>query len=1140
MLNENVAQANSLLKKLNISESNPDYLKIKQMLKGHEGYVYWFTKLKFVDNQPLNDLEEIWNIINDKNGITSFFTKKIVEIESMEDFWDQYEHAKLFSLAKKVLNQFPSQQKRFFDIKNQEDLDTLIQLGKSKSLPALIKKISSFKDKKSLIEAAQRLLAASFDGKFGELIKMINDVDSDIIVADEVNNIIICQVNYKQIVELGGDTSWCIVRAESTFNAYAKGGMQWIIYLVDNFSKNDRMSKIGITTNSDYKTAHDKYDGYIDKKQITDILSERGVDIKDLYFSKETLMSMSKWDDISVEVLLSKDISKNEIIKRKNVYKGASYYRTNNSEGKGDLDFFTEEEIAKYDLHNKTMLSWSDAAKMSYDNVLKYNVLDRLSSPTYLNTVMDQFKLTPEKAIEDKIYKKTKVLIEFNSLKLFTKKQIIDNELIKYSSYMNLSYIMHEFKFTKEEVIKYKLYEPASVIIDHNTITEFTKEELINYKIIDKVSNIPFSLFLNIFTHKEIIDKYSDKLDDISTASISHFKGKSKKNIISELRYVNSTELERLSIDRDDEKSFKLSTLSIFEINSDDLPLKGTRNKLGFTDIIRRMPVKKENVLFLKTMGYDLIKNFDTIIDIFIYSDTVNLNRIADITQIREYLKDNKKFYDLCTNDIKNSLKSRIYVDLNMFEKAFNILSKAPEWEEVKKSVKEYTKTSFGNLSTKASHGSDSYSKPIDFERTKRFADLLGFTKEDIEDMGLPRFTYNFHQDKYGLTDDYINKFIEYIQTFGYEVDEKMERHIIADLLSNSMRRVDRKDDDDHAIYSEDYYIILINRDIDVEKSLKFLYDEYFSQRNSLPSYDASKYEALFNKGGEKWIEIYNKAVKKIRHKESAKETLDELKKIFNHFYRDKPSDEIKECEKWYDKYYEAYTALDNNSIFGWGKFEQDLKVLLILTRLGKYDEFDFTEWHLDERRASGLSFDDNRIHSLAKVISGVSRDYKGFFVPEENMKKLYDWVDSKVDEPWMGKYMLICYYNYDKEKYNTFMENSLKVKNNYKSKYSESETKTTLRIDLYRYILKYFNEQNDFDAFEKIVNNLFETRKSKLRATKMGNIEFKKSIKYLREEYTRRNSDFNKNVEKLVKELEDKYTIIKESFILKWNDFLN
>lgn len=190
-INENIAQAKALLKKISISETDPDFIKIREMLRGHDGYVYWFTKLRFSDNQSMDELKNIWNAINDNSGLLNFFTKKVVDLEKAEDFWDQYERAKLVSGAKKVLNQFPANQKRLFNLEDQKDFDLFVSLSKSKSLPALIRKISSYRDKKSLVDAANRLLSSSFEGKFGELIKLINSVDADIKVADEENNIII-------------------------------------------------------------------------------------------------------------------------------------------------------------------------------------------------------------------------------------------------------------------------------------------------------------------------------------------------------------------------------------------------------------------------------------------------------------------------------------------------------------------------------------------------------------------------------------------------------------------------------------------------------------------------------------------------------------------------------------------------------------------------------------------------------------------------------------------------------------------------------------------------------------------------------------------------------------------------------------
>jgi len=206
-LNENVAQSKALLKKLNIEEVDGDYLKIREMIKGNEGYAFWFTKLRFQDDISMDELKNVWDIIKDKNGLIRYFSKPVVKLETLEDFLDEAEKAKIKRSVKRVINQFPSSQKKFFDLKNQNDIDLLKELSKNKSLPALIKKISSFKDKPSFIKAANRLLTTDLDNSFHKLLSHVEKTGASVKVEDEENNIIICEVDYPQLKNLGGDTS---------------------------------------------------------------------------------------------------------------------------------------------------------------------------------------------------------------------------------------------------------------------------------------------------------------------------------------------------------------------------------------------------------------------------------------------------------------------------------------------------------------------------------------------------------------------------------------------------------------------------------------------------------------------------------------------------------------------------------------------------------------------------------------------------------------------------------------------------------------------------------------------------------------------------------------------------------------------
>lgn len=72
---ENIAQSKSLLKRLNIGLDNPDYLEIRKLLSGKDGYVNWFCELFFIQKVNINELRQIVNIIDSEKAIIRKFTK---------------------------------------------------------------------------------------------------------------------------------------------------------------------------------------------------------------------------------------------------------------------------------------------------------------------------------------------------------------------------------------------------------------------------------------------------------------------------------------------------------------------------------------------------------------------------------------------------------------------------------------------------------------------------------------------------------------------------------------------------------------------------------------------------------------------------------------------------------------------------------------------------------------------------------------------------------------------------------------------------------------------------------------------------------------------------------------------------------
>lgn len=1121
LINENVAQAKAFLKKIKISELDPDFIKIKDMLKGHEGYVFWFTKLRFSDNQPIAELNDVWNIINDNSGLVNYFTKKVVELDSLESFWDQYERAKLFSGAKNVLNKFPANQKRFFKLDNEEDFNLLVSLSKSKSLPALIRKISSFKDKATLVASAKMLLTSSFDGKFGELFKLAEDIGANIEVSDEENNIIVCSVNYEQIRKLGGDTSWCITRAKSTFDSYASGGFQWVILLVDNFGKNDRLSKIGLTTHFGYTAAHDKYDGHIPEVKLAQILSERGVNIRDFYMSKENLISMPDWDLVSVELLSDNKISKSEIIKKKLIFKEKNRYNRQ-TVSKNDIDFFTDEEIKKWGLEERIEVSWEYITSLDKEEIIKKGLINRLIDKSYIKNIINILNISSSEIIDHEIYKLPQVLIIFEDMfDVFSKEEIIKYKIFNYTQgfYLNK---MFEKGFSKEEIIDHEIYKIAN--INSETLSYFKKDELIKYKIIDRANNIPYDVLLSCgFNKDEIFKKYSNILNSITKAVIKFFEGKTKSAIKSRLGTTFwNDDIVSLGIDKSELYKFKLLSMSLYDINFDMIGFDGLENILG-----SEITIEKSNIETLKTLGFK-ITNKDTFLKMInLFKTGYGIKLLSSIISYRKLFDKEELAFDLCTNYLNQTLINNSYnfdyFDF-MLEKQ-NLI--CPEYNQIIEVFKQKRKKKYYLSTTwdiKTPYSKESGYGSYDFKNTVAFMKELNFNKEDILELGIRGFANIFQDIK---DDDKVDKLINLINSYDIKLDENAEMIVIEGIVgvnSNS----DHKDKD--ITHSEEYYIEFIKRNFKLEDSLKGLL-LHFKKNKKLTSTQEILYRDYFKKGGSKYIELFEKELKGIKLIESHSNCLKDLNLIFRY-------DSNKKIEDWYDKNFKIYKDIQPLA----HRFEKplnDIKVMWLLASLNKLDEFNnFYKWDMS---SPGFSFDNNILHSVCKLLSKVGNDYDRYFkyikLSEYQIRDIYELILKNVDETeyWVKKYLIVCYYLYDKEKFDNFLNEILTIKNNYK--YHKDAIKT-LRIDGIRYILKYLVNSKDTDTIKILLDKILSMReKSTPRINKMTKVEFNSTLEYIESlgAYNREIRDFLNNY---IDEAKNKFENIKESFIIRWCDF--
>jgi len=419
---ENVERAKKLLNSLEIDpQKSEDYSKIREMLKNADGYVYWFCKLHFVDKVPLEELSEVFDIIKNNKPIIQKFPKNIVDLENIEEFWDNWNKTINDLKVRKIINELPSTQRSF--ISYEKDFDKLLELANNKNKQYFLKKVSRYKNRDQFFSALELLLSNKMDEGYDKIISFLKEKKIPIFYQDKENDIIITVVNYWQILEVGSDTSWCIVRSESTFNSYnsALFSRQFVIFLTD---ETGNLSKIGVTTDiTGIRAAHFKNDANA-RDQIKQILSERGVDYKLLTPSKENILKSNisgldkaqLLDMISKEEILDKDNNIKSVrelialdITKEDIKKWNLNINLNPSEiislGKekceelgidySDIQFdafeirqllkfgFTEEEI--FDKKNK--FNDYDYASVTKEKFLKYNLIDKLSHTDTLQFV---------------------------------------------------------------------------------------------------------------------------------------------------------------------------------------------------------------------------------------------------------------------------------------------------------------------------------------------------------------------------------------------------------------------------------------------------------------------------------------------------------------------------------------------------------------------------------------------------------------------------------------------------------------------------------------------------------------------------------------------------------------------------------
>jgi len=355
-LNENIQQAKVYLKNLafkkkkeaagdtdqaitlspeevRAAETNPNFIKIRDLCKDAPGYTFLFTKIYFEEldpNQDYTDQEKFDTVKNLFDRVKSLGNlvkdlpmplDRYAAIKPTDDdqrpiserIDDDIDKLLIEKSYKKFYNELLPNQKKWVDEAIQQQKEKLREIGigfgemgkddsgkvdekQQKSLQRVFyAKLKDFKNLNELIDYALNYLKSINNGQFSKFMQKIDEVNTKFgpqngarIVYDKDGYLVIEVMTYIANRELNGHTSHCIARSQSYWDNYLQDyNKQYYVYNFNLEPTNSR-SVIGMTIkpNGDISAAHDKLDASVQSSFRTII--------KDLGLPMDVFGPMSK------------------------------------------------------------------------------------------------------------------------------------------------------------------------------------------------------------------------------------------------------------------------------------------------------------------------------------------------------------------------------------------------------------------------------------------------------------------------------------------------------------------------------------------------------------------------------------------------------------------------------------------------------------------------------------------------------------------------------------------------------------------------------------------------------------------------------------------------------------------------------
>jgi hypothetical protein len=298
------------------AETNPDFIKIKDMLRDNPGHVFAFTKFFFEEGVPFEELKAMYDTIKEYRSVIGnlpMTVDKYADVESkdgrtgFEMLGDDIEKLKRGRIVKKWVDKLYGDIKREYTnasatVKERVDGIAMAfdEFGKESNGTKDLKvnaelqdlffnKLRRYKNLNEVIQAALSYIKSANNSsisKFFQNIQKVNQKYGELNGAEIVyneNNVLILEVkSYHANKELNSNTSHCIASSSHHWDSYVGAdsnyNKQYYIYNF-NLPTSDDKSVIGITIapKGEVRACHTKSDTNF-SSQIKPYMSKLNID----------------------------------------------------------------------------------------------------------------------------------------------------------------------------------------------------------------------------------------------------------------------------------------------------------------------------------------------------------------------------------------------------------------------------------------------------------------------------------------------------------------------------------------------------------------------------------------------------------------------------------------------------------------------------------------------------------------------------------------------------------------------------------------------------------------------------------------------------------------------------------------------